>query len=126
MLNKPVVFLIVMTLVWLISNMLWVGLLLLLASALAGRPALAGAGWALFGVYWTSQPGHYLEIDDYFNAVLTLGTAAFCFYLSWIMFSKRGSQASSWAGYAAAVCGLVYFPFAEVEALRSWLMCEPG
>jgi archaeosortase A (PGF-CTERM-specific) len=122
MLNKPVVFLILMNLVWLISNMLWIGLLLLLASALTGKSSWAGAGWAFFGAYWASQPGHYMEIEDFFNAFLAIGAAAFCFYLSWIMFSNRGSQASSWAGYAAAVCGLVYFPFAEVGVLNSWLI----
>jgi archaeosortase A (PGF-CTERM-specific) len=114
-----------MTSAWLISisNILWVSLILLLASAYSGKTRLASSGWALFGVYWMSQPGHYIAIEDYFNAALTVAAALFCFYLAWIIQAKGcRSQACAWASYAAAVCGIIYFPFAEIDSLQTWLI----
>jgi archaeosortase A (PGF-CTERM-specific) len=108
---------------WLISNILWISLILLLASALCGRTRLASPGWALFGIYWLSQPAHYIAIEDYFNAALAFVAGLFCFYLAWIILIKGcKSQACTWASYAAAICGILYFPFAEVESLQNWLI----
>jgi hypothetical protein len=64
MLNKPVVFLGWMIPDWLVQNALWISLLLLLASALQRSGLLAVPGWALFGLYWLGQPGHYLALED--------------------------------------------------------------
>ncbi len=112
-----------MTPAWLISNILWISLILLLVSALCGRNRLASPGWAFFGIYWFSQPAHYIAIDDYFNAVLAVSAGLFCFYLSWIILIKGcKSHACTWASYAAAICGIIYFPFAEIESLQSWLI----
>lgn len=114
-----------MTPAWLISvsNILWISLILLLASAYSGKTRLASPGWALFGVYWLSQPGHYIAIEDYFNAVLTVAAALFCFYLAWLIQAKGcRSEACTWASYAAAVCGIIYFPFAEISQLQTWLI----
>ncbi len=123
MLNKPVVFLCLMNLEWLVPNILWISLLLLLASALTGRNRLAAPGWALFGLFWLGQPGHYLAAEDYFNAALVIVAATFCFYIAWIVLEKGSpSRACSWAGYAAAVCGIIYFPFAEIEPLKAGLI----
>lgn len=108
---------------WLVSNILWVSLILLLASVLSNKTRLASLGWALFGVYWMGQPGHYIAIEDYFNAALTAATALFCLYLAWIIQAHgRRSQAFAWVSYAAAVCGIIYFPFAQVEQLQTWLI----
>lgn len=108
---------------WLLSNILWVSLTLLLASALSSKTRLASLGWALFGVYWMGQPGHYIAIEDYFNAALVVVAALFCLYLAWII-QIRGcrSEGCTWASYAAAVCGIIYFPFAEIHQLQAWLI----
>ncbi|MDD1757598.1 MAG: archaeosortase A [Methanotrichaceae archaeon] len=112
-----------MTLAWLMSNILWLGLLFLLISAFADTSLFAGLGWIFFGIYWLSQPNHYIAIEDYFNAVLVLLAAAFCFYMAWIILIKVcRSRACKWSGYAAAICGIVYFPFAEIQPLRDWLI----
>lgn len=112
-----------MTPAWLISNILWISLFLLLASALSGKNRLASPGWALFGIYWVSQPAHYIAIEDYFNAALAFAAGLFCFYLAWIILTKGyKSQACTWASYAAAICGIIYFPFAEIEVLQDWLI----
>ena len=122
MLNKPVVLFLPMIAAWLTTNVLWLSLILLLASAFIDADIVAFLGWATFGLYWLQQPFHYLDIEDYFNAMLTLVAAFFCIYIAIVILIKGKSQASSWAGYAAAICGLIYYPFAELEPLRFWLI----
>ncbi len=107
---------------WLMPNVLWLSLTLLLASALTDMGIVAALGWVMFGVYWLGQPGHYLATDDYFNAMLAMVAALFCIYLARIILAKGKSQASSWASYSAAIGGIIYFPFAEIEPLKSWLI----
>ena len=112
-----------MTLDWLAAYALWISLLLLLLSALTKKSLAAALGWATFGVFWLSQPGHYLETEDYFNVALVLGAALLSFYMASLVFRKGFSKVGyAWASYAAAVCGIVYFPFAEIEPLRVGLI----
>jgi archaeosortase A (PGF-CTERM-specific) len=108
---------------WLVPYSLWISLFLLLVSAQTKRSLIAVPGWAIFGFFWLGQPGHYLGSEDYFNAALAVTAALLSFYMAWIVL-RRGfsSQACAWASYAAAVCGIVYFPFAEIEPLRTALI----
>lgn len=69
------------------------------------------------------QPGHYLIIEDYFNAIITATAGVLCIYIAWVLlFKGRQTNACIWASFAASVCGIVYFPFAEIEVLRTWLI----
>jgi archaeosortase A (PGF-CTERM-specific) len=112
-----------MILGWLVTNVLWVGLALLAASALSGRRALSGVGWILFGVHWLKQPAHYLAISDPFNVGLTLAVALFSFYIGWLILVRScSSRSCDWAGSAVAIGGFAYFPFAELAPLREWLI----
>jgi archaeosortase A (PGF-CTERM-specific) len=123
MLNKPVVLLALMILDWLAAYLLWISLLLLLASALTGSSRLAVPGWALFAFFWLGKIEHYAEIEDYFNVALFLAAGLLSFYMAWIVM-KRGfsSKACFWASYAAAACGIIYFPFAEIPSLQAGLI----
>jgi archaeosortase A len=108
-----------MMLEWLVPYLLWISLLLLLASALTRKSLIAVPGWAIFGIFWFSQLGHYLAIEDYFNVVLFLAAGLMSFYMAWVVMKKGfTSKAYLWASYAAAVCGVIYFPFAEIEPLQ--------
>lgn len=108
---------------WSASYLLWISLLLLLASALTKKSLNALPGWALFGLFWLGQPGHYLAVNDYFNAILFTAAGLMCFYMAWLLIRKSGpSKAQLWASYAAAICGMVYFPFAEIAPLREGLI----
>lgn len=108
---------------WSASYLLWISLLLLLASALTKKSLIALPGWALFGVFWLGKPGHYLAINDYINAMLFTAAALMCFYMAWMLLRRGGpSKAQLWASYAAAICGMVYFPFAEMVPLREALI----
>ncbi|MBN1323226.1 MAG: archaeosortase A [Methanotrichaceae archaeon] len=125
MLNKPALLFGGMIYAGLTTDILWLSLSLLLLSALARMEWIGVAGWLLFAIYWTSQIGHYIGIDDYFNSILAMGAAFFCIAMAW-MVQKRGFATSSclWASYAAAICGILYFPFAEIQVLNSWLIGE--
>jgi len=104
---------------WLVPYLLWISLLLLLASALTRRSLIAVPGWAIFGIFWFSQLGHYMAIEDYFNVVLFLAAGLMSFCMAWVVMKKGfTSKAYLWASYAAAVCGVIYFPFAEIELLQ--------
>jgi archaeosortase A len=119
MLNKPVVLLGLMMLEWLVSYLLWISLAMLLASALAGSSRIAALGWGIFALFWLGQIEHYLAIVDYFNAALFLAAGLLSFYMARIMIARGfSSKACYWASYAAAACGIIYFPFAEVQALQ--------
>ncbi len=112
-----------MILASLMSNALWLGLLFLLISAFTETSLFAGLGWIFFGIYWLDQPNHYIAIEDYFNAIIVLLGAAFCFYMAYIILVKAcSSHACKWSGYAAAICGIIYFPFAQIQPLRDWLI----
>ena len=108
---------------WLVSYLLWISLFLLLASALAGSSRVAALGWALFGFFWLGKIEHYLAIEDYFNVALFLAAGLLSFYMAWIV-KNRGfsSKACYWASYAASACGIIYFPFAEVQSLQVGLI----
>jgi archaeosortase A (PGF-CTERM-specific) len=123
MLNKPVVSLPLMILSWLIADVLWIALLLLLVSALTGRRFLAGFGWLFFGIHWLKQPAHYLAIGDYFNVGVTIIAFLFSIYMVWIILARGcRSKACAWASCAVAIGGFVYFPFAEFVMLKTWLI----
>ncbi|OPX78481.1 MAG: Transmembrane exosortase (Exosortase_EpsH) [Methanosaeta sp. PtaB.Bin039] len=103
------------------ANFLWLSLTLLLLSTVLGKTGLAAVGWSLFGAYWASQPAHYLAISDHFNAALTAATALLCLYISWLIARGRAGWGMAWATRACAICGILYFPFAEIESLQSEL-----
>ncbi|MDQ1283422.1 MAG: Archaeosortase [Euryarchaeota archaeon] len=108
---------------WLVSYLLWISLSLLLASALTRNGRVATLGWGIFGFFWLGQIDHYLNIDDYFNAVLFFLTGLLSFYMAWIMMNRGfSSKACYWVSYAASVCGLIYFPFAEIQSLQVGLI----
>jgi archaeosortase A (PGF-CTERM-specific) len=96
-----------------------------LISALTRIGFLSGIGWMLFGIYWLGQPSYYFSIEDYFNVILSIAAGSLCIYMAWIVLSNRGkTRAFEWASYAAAVCGVIYFPFSEVEILKEWLITQ--
>lgn len=112
-----------MMLEWLVPYLLWISLSLLLASALTRNGRVAALGWSIFAFFWLGQIDHYLNIEDYFNAVLFFATGLLSFYMAWIMMNRGfSSKACYWVSYAASVCGLIYFPFAEIQSLQVGLI----
>ena len=106
-----------------LSSLLWICLGLLLASALTRSSRAASLGWGLFSIFWLGKVVHYLEIRDYVNVALFFIASLLCLYMAWIV-KERGLSCKPcyWASYAAAVCGLIYFPFALIPFLQTGLI----
>lgn len=65
---------------------------------------------------------HYTSIEDYFNVIVVVGAAAISFSFGWRILSGGMSDTAEWISMAAAICGLLYFPFAEVRSLSELLI----
>jgi len=114
-------------------GVLWVAILLLLSASLypRGERMLIGAlGWWAFCVHWLLQPPHYAAIADWYNVGVTLGAAALCALIGYLMLSSyRGTPTLSETALltltrASAIGGMIYFPFAHVDVLQSTLEME--
>ena len=106
-----------------LSSLLWICLGLLLASALTRSSRAASLGWGLFSIFWLGKIDHYLEIQDYVNVALFFIASLLCLYMAWIVNERSlSSKPCYWASYAAAVCGLIYFPFALIPFLQTGLI----
>ncbi len=108
---------------WIVSYLLWIGLSLLLASAMLRSSRAAILGWSLFALFWLGQIDHYLAAEDYFNVALVIVAGLLSFYMAGLARTRfLSSKAFLWASYAAAACGLIYFPFAQLPALQNGLI----
>ena len=106
-----------------LSSLLWICLGLLLASALTRSSRAASLGWGLFSIFWLGKVDHYLKIQDYVNVALFFIASLLCLYMAWIVKERSLScKPCYWASYAAAVCGLIYFPFALIPFLQTGLI----
>jgi archaeosortase A (PGF-CTERM-specific) len=135
-----------------IENVLWLAVGLMIASSviprtLRVRKLVGGIGWAAFSIHWGYQPLHYLEILDYANVLLTIVVTLFCVFVAVIMFheyregplsilnnrkilhSKFSVQdrtdfldITSMITSACALGALVYFPFANLTSLNTWII----
>lgn len=106
-----------------LSSLLWICLGLLLASALTRSSRAASLGWGLFSIFWLGKVDHYLEIQDYVNVALFFIGSLLCLYMAWMVKERSLScKPCYWASYAAAVCGLIYFPFALIPFLQTGLI----
>lgn len=132
-----------------IEYVLWLALGLMLISSVIPknskvRKLIGGAGWGIFSIHWFYQPLHYIEAQDYANVGLTLVFALFCVLVAYIMFKeyREGStfpcrefspregpapgnlspDISSMLTSACALGALVYFPFANVPSLNTWII----
>ncbi|MDI9616476.1 MAG: archaeosortase A [Methanothrix sp.] len=104
------------------GGILWLSLILLLISSITRRPMISGSGWLLLGAYWLMEAWHYTSIKDYFNVMVVVGAAAISFSFCWRILSGGMSDTAEWISMAAAICGLLYFPFAEVQSLSEILI----
>jgi archaeosortase A (PGF-CTERM-specific) len=106
--------------------------LLIAASALPGRYRryrflVGAAGWFFFAVHWALQPIHYIEINDYVNVVLMLAVSIFCLIIAHAMLRNYMHYEDVESTLltittAAALGGLFYYPFAEIELLNTFLI----
>ncbi|MFP4655075.1 MAG: archaeosortase A [Methanohalobium sp.] len=122
-----------------IENILWIAVLLMVVSSIIQsryriHKFTGSISWLLFSIHWFLQPLHYIQINDYFNMVLTFGIGLFCILLSYTMmkeyktfFSAKSrisdyTDVTSMATIATALGSLFYFPFAQIPTLNEWLI----
>lgn len=130
-----------------IEYVLWLALGLMLISSVIPknsniRKQIGGVGWSIFSIHWFYQPLHYIETHDYANVGLTLVFAFFCILVAYIMLKeyREGRKSSgrenpegpaagnlspdisSMLTSASALGALVYFPFANVPSLNTWII----
>lgn len=119
-----------------IENILWLALGLLVAACVIPREnklkfTVAGAGWVLFSVHWALQWRYYADTGDYVNVVLTILTAVICVFIGYVLVCRDKrilgggvSIADSllMATTAAAIGGISYFAFSEIQAMNTWII----
>ena len=121
-----------------IENILWLALGLLVIAAVIPRQnrlkfTIAGAGWVFFSVHWAFQTPHYVQINDYVNAVVTTLAAILCVFLGYVLISREkrffrninGTNTTSslfMATTAAAIGGISYFIFSEIQPMNEWII----
>ncbi len=103
---------------------LWTSLILFLIALIMPRNKnIIGAfGWMFFAAHWAIQPLHYLEIADFFNAVLTIFVSLFCICMVFFNFRSPKSDTLLTITFAVVIGGFFYFPFAEMSLLKGFLI----
>ena len=115
--------------------LLWLALILLIAATVisarhSSRFIVGGLGWFFFSFHWFTLPPGYLELEDYFNIGLVILTGLLCLFIAYIIFrarnemddkNKRGEILISLTR-AVSVAGIIYFIFADIVFLNSWLI----
>jgi archaeosortase A (PGF-CTERM-specific) len=108
--------------------------LLVLSAVIPGkynsRKPVGAAGWIFFAIHWAYQPFHYMEINDYFNVLLTIAVALLCLLIAYTMIdeyrekklSLSSSDITAMATGVAAIGSLFYFPFLQIPALNHWII----
>jgi archaeosortase A (PGF-CTERM-specific) len=114
------------------TTTLWISLILLAAGSILpiaynSRFVIGGTGWIFLSFYRSLQPGTYFEIQDYVNAFLVIAAAVISIFIAYIMFKAKDKKDSSYEVFisfsrAASVGGLLYFLFAEINFLNTWII----
>ncbi|MFZ3169992.1 MAG: archaeosortase A [Candidatus Methanoperedens sp.] len=116
-----------------IALTLWIALgFLVIASFLPksfnSRFIFAGSGWIFLAIYWSGQIGGYIELKDYVNIILVIAAAFASLFIAHITFqAKNNNYKGDYEVFislsrAASIGGLIYFLFAEVELLNTWII----
>ena len=114
------------------TTTLWISLILLavgsiLPKAYNSRFVIGGSGWVFLSIYWSMQLGRYIELIDYVNIILVIAATAASLFIAHITFQGKDNNKSGYEVFislsrAASVGGLIYFLFAEVEFLNTWII----
>jgi|Deesub1362A_J573_1020465.scaffolds.fasta_scaffold00240_3 archaeosortase A (PGF-CTERM-specific) len=94
---------------------------------------IGGGGWALFFIHWGFQPQKYLEIQDYYNTGIVILGALISAFIAYLMLriyvtrkqwnrESRDIHSLLALTRAAAVGGLLYFIFAAIPSMRTWII----
>lgn len=121
-----------------IENVIWLALGLLVIASLIPKDnkvklPLTGISWLFFSIHWMLQLSHYYEKEDYVNILLSILAAFFSIYIGYLMITKDRKLFMNINGIstltsismmttAAAIGGVSYFLFSEIDILNSWII----
>jgi archaeosortase A (PGF-CTERM-specific) len=121
-----------------IEKVLWLALALLVIASIIPREnklkfTFAGAGWGFFSVHWAFQWEHYAQLGDYVNVLIIIIAAVICIFISYVLITKDKRLLRDINGIstvsslfmvttAAAIGGLSYFAFSEIQTMNSWII----
>jgi len=121
-----------------IVSILWLALGLLVISSIIPKdnkfkPAVAGAGWAIFSIHWALQWQTYAQMSDYVNLVVTVLAAIICIFLGYVLITQdrrllkdingiNTAESLFMVTTAAATGGIFYFAFSEIPAMNKWII----
>ncbi|MDL5503007.1 MAG: archaeosortase A, partial [Candidatus Methanoperedens sp.] len=92
------------------------------------RFIFGGSGWIFLSIYWSGQLGGYIDLKDYVNIIMVIAATAASLFIAHITFQakdnidKSGYEVFISLSRAASVSGLIYFIFAEVGFLNTWII----
>ncbi len=112
---------------------LWIALTLLAVASVVpkaynSRFIFGGLGWLFLSIYWSLQLGDYIELKDYVNIILVIAATVTSLFIANITFQakdnndKGGYEVFISLSRAASIGGLIYFLFAEVAFLNTWII----
>lgn len=112
---------------------LWIALILLAVASIVpkaynSRFIYSGSGWIFLAIYWSGQLGGYIDLKDYVNIIMVISAALASLFIAHITFqAKDNNDKSSFEviislSRAASISGLIYFMFAEVALLNTWII----
>ncbi|MFA4957533.1 MAG: archaeosortase A [Candidatus Methanoperedens sp.] len=92
------------------------------------RFIFAGSGWIFLAIYWPGQLGGYIELKDYVNIIMVIAATIISLFIAYITFqAKDNNDKGDYEVFislsrAASIGGLIYFLFAEVALLNTWII----
>ncbi len=108
------------------SLVLFLGLIFLGIGYWKKHHCLRSTGWATFALYWATQPGHFLDLDDLVNSLFTIVGVYFLFYLAYheYLSHTRNDHPPSLDFIAGTtfIAGFFYFLIEKISFLSGLLI----
>lgn len=108
------------------SLVLFLGLILLGIGYWKKHHCLRSSGWVIFALYWATQPGYFLHIDDLVNSLFTIVGVYFLFYLAYHEYLSHTQNnhppALDFIAGTTVIAGFSYFLIEKISFLSGFLI----
>jgi archaeosortase A (PGF-CTERM-specific) len=108
------------------SLVLFLGLILLGIGYWKKHHCLRSSGWIIFAIYWATQPGHFLDLEDLVNTLFIIVGVYFLFYLAYheyLSHTQNNHPASlDFIAGTTFIAGFSYFLIEKISFLSGFLI----